>query len=156
MEEMLISRNGFEKLKNELKRIEQEIRDTQIKMGESAKNDNDLRENPEYMELRVKLMYTLPTEKNRIKEKLDNCKIIEDTEEYIKFDGTIIPGAIVEVDFNGEKEKYKILGEDEGILHDEEVLSCNAPIAKALIGKKLNDEFNFNGFKIVILSVNKI
>ena len=51
-----MSENNYEKLCEEYHSMDQKITDTQRKMGESAKRDNDLRENPEFMELRVKAM----------------------------------------------------------------------------------------------------
>ena len=152
----LISRVGYERLKKELKKIDKEMVNTQIAMGESAKKDNDLRENPEYMDLRVKLMYTLPKEKEKILSRLENAIIIEETSEFKNFDGKIIPGTIVEVIFDDVNETYKILGDDEATFYDDEyILSCNAPIAKSLLGKKNGDEIEFNNFKIAILSVKR-
>ena len=56
-----VSRKGLsslikmkETLKNELYRATKE-------MGESVKRDNDLRENPEYMQLQTKISYELPS-----------------------------------------------------------------------------------------------
>ena len=153
----LISRVGYERLKKELKKIDKEMVNTQIAIGESAKKDNDLRENPEYMDLRVKLMYTLPKEKEKILSRLENAIIIEETSEFKNFDGKIIPGTIVEVIFDDVNETYKILGDDEATFYDDEyILSCNAPIAKSLLGKKNGDEIEFNNFKIAILSVKRI
>lgn len=153
----LISRVGYERLKKELKKIDKEMVNTQIAMGESAKKDNDLRENPEYMDLRVKLMYTLPKEKEKILSRLENAIIIEETSEFKNFDGKIIPGTIVEVIFDNVNETYKILGDDEATFYDDEyILSCNAPIAKSLLGKKNGDKIEFNNFKIAILSVKRI
>ena len=42
----LISKKGYEKLCEEYQLMDQKIIDAQRKMGESAKRDNDLRENP--------------------------------------------------------------------------------------------------------------
>ena len=70
----LISKKGYKKLCEELKNVDSEIIETQREMGESAKRDNDLRENPEYMELRVKAMYTLPQKKQKLDERVKDCK----------------------------------------------------------------------------------
>lgn len=151
-----ISRKGHEKLYEKCQNIEKEIFKCQKGMGESAKRDNDLRENPEYMELRVKLMYVLPEQKRKVNERYDNAIIIEDTEEYKSFDGaTVIKGSKVEVLFDGEKETYTILGNSEGNL-DKNILSCNAPIAEILLGRRVGDIVNFNNVKVEILSVKKV
>ena len=104
----LISKKGYKKLCEELKNVDGEIIETQREMGESAKRDNDLRENPEYMELRVKAMYTLPQKKQKLYERVKDCKIIEETNEYKNFDGNVIVGSKVKVICDGEEETYII------------------------------------------------
>ena len=124
-------------------------------MGKSAKRDNDLRENPEYMSLRVKLMYELPQKKKRLYESCKNSIIIEDMEEYKNFDGTtVIIGSEVQLLIDGEEECYKILGNCEGGL--EETISCVAPLAQAILNKRVGDKIKFRDMQICILAVKRI
>ena len=151
-----ISREGYEQLYQEYLEIDKKIQDTIRKMGESAKRDNDLRENPEYMELRVQAMYTLPKQKEELFNRYQNAIIIEETEEYKNFDGnTVIMGTKVKFTIDGEEEEYKILGNKEGNM-DLSILSCDAPIAKAVMQKHLKEKVQFNGMEISILSIEKI
>lgn len=152
----LISKKGYEKLCEEYQSIDQKIVDTQRKMGESAKKDNDLRENPEFMELRVKAMYTLPAEKEKLYEKMHNCEIIEECEFFKLFDSSkVIPGSKVVYDIDGKTETLTILGDNESDL-DNDIISAAAPMAKALINKHINETIDFNGMKIIIKSIERI
>ncbi len=151
----LISKKGYKKLCEELKNVDGEIIETQREMGESAKRDNDLRENPEYMELRVKAMYTLPQKKQKLDERVKDCKIIEETNEYKNFDGNVIVGSKVKVICDGEEETYIILGDNEGNL-DNNIISCKAPFAQALLGKHIKEIVNFNGMIIQIEEITRI
>lgn len=151
-----ISRKGHEELYQRYLEIDKQIQDTMRKMGESAKRDNDLRENPEYMELRVQAMYTLPQHKENLFTRYQNAVIIEETEEYKNFDGnTVIMGTKVKLLIDGEEEEYEILGNKEGNLKLS-ILSCEAPIAKAVIQKHLKETIQFNGMEISILAIEKI
>lgn len=151
----LISKKGYKKLCEELKNVDSEIIETQKEMGESAKRDNDLRENSEYMELRVKAMYILPKKKHKLYERSKKCKIIEETTEYRNFDGNVIVGSKVKIICDGEEEIYIILGDNEGDL-DNNILSCKAPFAQALLGKHIKDIVKFNGMIIQIEEITRI
>lgn len=152
----LISKKGYEKLCEEYQLIDQKIIDAQKEMGESAKRDNDLRENPEFMELRVKVMYTLPAEKKELYKRIHDCTIIEESEFFKTFDGSkVIPGSKVVCDIDGETEILTILGDRESDL-DNDIMSSAAPMAKALIGKHINELIEFNGMEIIIKSIERI
>lgn len=152
----LISRKGYEKLCEEYQLIKQKIIETQRKMGESAKMDNDLRENPEFMELRIKAMYTLPSEKEKIYKRMHDCIIIEECEFFKSFNGSkVIPGSKVVYDIDGETETLTILGDNESDLHNN-TISASTPMAKVLIDKHINELIDFNGKTIIIKSIEKI
>ncbi len=152
----LISKKGYEKLCEEYQLMDQKIIGTQRKMGESAKRDNDLRENPEFMELRVKAMYTLPAEKEKLYKRMHDCMIIEESEFFKKFDGSkVIPGSKVVYEIDGETETLTILGDNESDLNNG-IISAATPMAKALINKHINELIEFNGMKITIKSIEKI
>ncbi|MCX8074272.1 MAG: GreA/GreB family elongation factor [Clostridia bacterium] len=156
MKKYYITRNGKEKLHKEYLNIDEEITKTNLKMGESVKMDNDLRENPDFMALRVKSMYELPKKKQDLWEKYNNCIVIEEMPEYINFDGeTVIMGSRIKINFEGDIVEYDILGSGEGDI-DNNILSCDAPIPQVLIGKKVNETVDFNGCKITIIEVTRI
>lgn len=156
MKNELISRAGLVKLKAEFEAIDAEIQKTLNEMGESAKRDNDLRENPEFMELRVKAMHTLPAQKEKLYWKIKEAVIIEETHEYQEFDGTtVIVGAIVTFIMDGVEKKFTILGSTEGDLKSC-ILACDAPLAQTMLGKHVGDTFSFNSRAIVIKKIEKI
>lgn len=152
----LISKKGYEKLCEEYQLMDKKIIDTQRKMGESVKRDNDLRENPEFMELRVQAMYTLPAEKEKLYKRMHNCMIIEECDFFKSFDGSkVIPGSKVVYDIDGETETLIILGDNESDL-DNDIISAATPMAKALINRHINETIDFNDMKIIIKSIEKI
>lgn len=152
----LITKKGFEQLKEDVRNVEEEILDVQREMGESVKRDNDLRENSEYMDLRVKAMYSLPAKKEELLNRLKSCIIIEDTAQYQSFDGKkVIVGSKVTYEFDGEEETLSIVGDREGNI-DEGLISCKARFAKALISKHIGEKFKFNDSTIVVKEIKRI
>lgn len=82
--------------------------------------------------------------------------IIEETEEYMNWDVTTVSRKCeVDLEIEGEVEKYTILGHGEANVLDN-VLSCEAPIAIKLLGKKVGDVVYFNGMKIVLKGISKV
>lgn len=151
-----ISKKGYEIKYNEFLNVDNEIIETNREMGESAKRDNDLRENQEFMQLRVKAMYELPQKKERLRLCCENAIIIEDMDEFKNFDGSkVIIGSTVKLDFEGDICEYTILGSEEGDI-DNGILSCEAPIAQSILGKRKGEEIEFNGCKIVIKEIMKL
>ncbi len=151
----LISKKGYKNLEKSLSEIDDEIIKTQRKMGESVKKDNDLRENPEFMDLRVKAMYTLPSEKENVIKMINNAIIIEDTAEFKNAENTAVYiGSTVKIDFDGEVEEFTILGSNEGDLTNN-ILSCDSPLAQKLINRKIGEEFYFRNMKIKILEITR-
>ena len=74
-------------------------------------------------------------------------------DEFKNFNGTkVIIGSTVKLDFEGDICEYTILGSEEGDI-DNGILSCEAPIAQAILGKQSGEEVEFNGCKIVIKEI---
>lgn len=151
------TREGYELLLNEYHDIDNKIVDTTLSMGKSDEMDSDLRENPEFMELRVKAMYSLPALKKQLYQDIQDAVIIEDTLEYQNWDGTTVSRKCeVTIDFDGEgDEEFTILGYNEGNIRENK-LSCNSPLASALYGHKVGDIVTFNNSKIVINNIKRI
>lgn len=129
-------------------------------MGESIALDNDLRENPEFMQLRTEVNYVLPRKLEEINGIIKSCKIIEETREYVeaKFDKAQL-GAKVTVQYDdGTVIPFTILGYDEGDL-DTNTISYLSPIARGLFGKRAGDRIEIKTpdgiIKVEILSVEK-
>ena len=150
-----ITKKGYENLYKEYKNVDMEIKQILKEIGESVKRDNDLRENSEFMQLRVKAMYELPAKKKEIWNQYKKAIIIEEQNKYINFDNkTVILGSVVTMNFSGDIYKYTILGTNEGNIENN-ILSCEAPISKAILGKKIGDKILFRNETIEILNVEK-
>lgn len=155
MSRFYISRKGEQALLEEYYGIDDEIKKTTRAMGVSDSMDSDLRENAEFMELRVKAMYTLPNRKRSLYEKLKSRVIIEDMEEYKNFDGkTVIMGSVVTLQIDGDIETYTILGTDEGDIN-KDILAENAALTQAIMSHKVGDTIPFNDMEIKILDIRK-
>ena len=156
IEKYYVTREGYEKLLEEYYNIDKLYTETTKAMGKSDEMDSDLRENPEYMELRVKAMYAIPRKKKELFEQLNNSVIIEDTEEFKNWDKeTVITKCRVSLVIDGEIEIYDILGANESNF-DQNILSCEAPLVKALLGHKKGDMIIFNDIKIKIQNIEEI
>lgn len=156
----LVSKKGYEALIRERNEVVKELEKQQKIMGWHADLDKDLRENPGFMQTRVKLTYELPYRLREVDEVIKNCGIIEDTEEYKNFDFKIVQvGARVALRLeNGETVVYTILGYNESDM-EKNIISYLAPFAKILLEKSLNDEiildFNHGVKKAKIISIEK-
>lgn len=151
-----VSKQGKKKIETQIENIDSEILETYKMMGESTKIDNDLRENPEYNELQTKVSYNLPYEKQKLKEILLNCLIIEEQDFYKNFDGnTVVINSKVTLLYNEEKEEYTIVGYgQEDPLNN--IISYNCDFAINLLNKKTGDEFKYKNSNIKILNVELI
>jgi transcription elongation factor GreA len=128
---------GAEALKAELHRLKSIDRPQIIQAIAEARAHGDLKENAEYHAAREQQGFT----EARIKElesKLSLAKIIDISK--IPNNGKVIFGATVKVcQLSSEMElTYQIVGEDEADLKLNK-LSYNSPLARALIGKELDD-----------------
>lgn len=156
MDKFYITKDGFKKLYEEYLNVDNEILEVNKKIGESVKRDNDLRENPEFMQLRVKAMYELPAKKKSLWEKYNSAIVIEETDEYLHSDGKkVVRGCYVKIDIDQEEIcEYQIKGSDEGDLR-KNILSCDAPMAQALLGHSTGEVIDFNGLQVKILEIRK-
>ncbi|MCU4136848.1 transcription elongation factor GreA [Buchnera aphidicola (Sitobion miscanthi)] len=128
---------GAEKLRQELKKLKTIKRPRIITAIAEAREHGDLKENAEYHSAREEQSFC----EGRIKEielKLSNSQIIDITK--ISNNGRVIFGSTVSIlnMKNNEKFTYQIVGDDESDFK-KYLISINSPIARGLIGKKIND-----------------
>ena len=147
MERFVMTINGQLALREELRTLKSEDRPTIIKAIATARDFGDLKENAEYHAAKEKQSFVEGRIKN-IESKLSNAEIIDVT--TLNISGKVVFGSTVSLlnlDDN-LKVTYKIVGEDESNI-DEGLLSYKAPLAKAMIGKNIDDfiEFNMQDFK---------
>jgi len=125
-------------LKEELQRLKAIERPAVIQAIAEARAQGDLSENAEYEAAREHQSFI----EGRIAElesKLANAQIIDPTE--LDTDGRIVFGATVEIEDveSGEVSVYQIVGDDEADIKSGKI-SVSSPIARALIGKHVDDE----------------
>ena len=133
---------GAEKLRQELNQLKTVERPRIIEAIATAREHGDLKENAEYHAAREQQSFN----EGRIQElegKLSNVQIIDVTK--LPKTGKVVFGTTVHLlHIETEQETvYKIVGEDEADLKHNRI-SYSSPIARALIGKQVDDEVEVN------------
>ncbi|PPI87926.1 transcription elongation factor GreA [Candidatus Pantoea edessiphila] len=137
MNQIPMTLNGVEKLREELNKLKTIKRPRIIASIAEAREYGDLKENAEYHAAREEQEFC----ESRIKEiqiKLSNAQVIDITQ--LPKTGRVIFGATVSV-LNlstDEKFTYKIVGDDEADFK-KNLISINSPMARGLISKKSNE-----------------
>jgi transcription elongation factor GreA len=138
MNKVPLTKEGAEKLREELSQLKSVERPKVIAAIAEAREHGDLKENAEYHAAREQQGFI----EGRIQEiegKLSNAQIIDVT--TLNAGGKIVFGTTVDLlDIDSDDEvTYKIVGDDEADIKSG-LISVNAPIARALIGKLEGDE----------------
>lgn len=128
---------GAEKLREELDYLKTELRPQIIEAIADAREHGDLKENAEYHAAREQQGFC----EGRIQEieaKLSNAQVIDVTK--MSNNGRVIFGATVTLLKSETEEEvvYRIVGDDEADIK-QNLISVNSPIARALIGKEVDD-----------------
>ncbi|MCF3096411.1 transcription elongation factor GreA [Aeromonas australiensis] len=128
---------GAEKLRAELDYLKTELRPQIIEAIADAREHGDLKENAEYHAAREQQGFC----EGRIQEieaKLSNAQVIDVTK--MTNNGRVIFGATVTLLKSETEEEvvYRIVGDDEADIK-QNLISVNSPIARALIGKEVDD-----------------
>ena len=137
MQKIPMTKAGEAKLRAELLHLTGTERPRIIQAIAEAREHGDLKENAEYHAAREQQSFA----EGRIIEienKLGNCQIIDIT--AIEPTGKVLFGTTVDI-FNTDTENsvcYQIVGDDEADVKGGKI-SVNSPIAKALIGKEIDD-----------------
>jgi|TARA_Y100000588_G_scaffold316323_1_gene344860 transcription elongation factor GreA len=137
MNQIPMTERGAEQLRQELKRLKTEDRPRIVEAIADAREHGDLKENAEYHAAREQQGFC----EGRIQEiesKLSNAQIIDVTK--VPNNGKVIFGSTVTV-YNtktDEEVTYQIVGDDEADIKSN-LISVSSPIARALIGKEIDD-----------------
>lgn len=128
---------GAQKLREELEELKTVVRPRIIAAIAEARAHGDLKENAEYHAAREQQSFA----EGRIAEiegKLSNAQIIDVTK--LDTNGKVVFGATVEIEDldSGNQVTYQIVGEDEADIKSGRI-SVGSPIARALIGKEVED-----------------
>ena len=137
MDKTPMTAKGAEKLRVELTELKSVARPRVIQAIAEAREHGDLKENAEYHAAREQQSFI----EGRIQEiegKLSNAQIIDPTK--LNTQGKVVFGATVELlDLDNDKAvTYQIVGEDEAEIKQGKI-SISSPIARALIGKEVDD-----------------
>ena len=133
-----ITKKGAEQLKAELKRLKNIERPKIIEAVAEAREHGDLKENAEYHAAREQQSFN----EGRISElegMLGNAEIIDVTSlnvgDKVVFGATVV----LEEEDSGDTVTYQIVGDAEANIDDGKI-SISSPIARALVGKSVDDE----------------
>ena len=148
-----MTRDAFNKLKEELERLEGPGRKAVIDAIATARAHGDLSENAEYHAAREQ-QGMQEARARQVRQMLENAEIVEVTD-----DGVVKPGKLVTIKMAGddEPETYLLgLREEKGGDHD--VLTPESPLGRSLLGRsageKVKTEVPRGELEIEIVSVH--
>lgn len=136
MDKLPMTKGGYEKLQDELKKLKSEERPAVVKALEEARAHGDLSENAEYHAAKERQAF-IEGRVAELEDKISRAEVID----VKKMKGKIIRfGATVTVadEDTDEEATYQIVGADEGDIKNGK-LSLTSPMARALIGKEPGD-----------------
>jgi transcription elongation factor GreA len=133
---ILLTKEGFKKLKEELKKREGEVRSKLQDTLNQMRNQGDLKENDGYS-IAVEDFQNNEEKINEIKKTLEKAEIVSK-----KSSTTIDIGSKVTVLCEGEKAKtFNIVGEDEANPLEAKI-SYKSPLGSSLMGKKKGNKIS--------------
>ena len=132
-----MTRTGFERMEEELKRLKGVDRPAVIRAIEEARAHGDLSENAEYHAAKEQQSF-IEGRVIELTSKVSRAQIIDTSAmsgKTVKFGATV---TVMDDDDESEL-KFQIVGEDEANIKENR-LSVGSPLARALIGKQVGDE----------------
>jgi transcription elongation factor GreA len=136
MNKIPMTEEGFDRLKDELKRLKSVERPATIRAIAEARSHGDLSENGEYLAARERQSF-LEGRVIELEDKIARAEVID----VSKLSGSVIKfGAKVTLadEETDEEQTFQIVGEDEADIKSGR-LSVTSPLARALIGKGIGD-----------------
>lgn len=137
MSSVPVTAKGAEKIRKQLSKLKSEDRPRITAAIAEARAHGDLSENAEYHAAREQQSF-IEGRINTLESILAEAQIIDVAN--IKADGRVVFGAtvkLINLD-NDEEVTYQIVGEEEAEIN-EGLISITSPIARALIGKEIDD-----------------
>lgn len=136
-----VTRKGLGLLVQKQKDLVKDLEKSTRAMGHSASLDNDLRENPEFMQLRTKVTYELPSKIVELENVMRQARIINDSEHIQNHDfHEVLPGVEVELKSeDGELRVHSILGYLESD-PKKGIVSYLSPVGEKLLHKAVGDD----------------
>lgn len=137
MEQVPITKEGYEALKKELAYLKKVERPKNIKAIEEARGHGDLTENAEFEAAKDRQAF-IDARLSDLEYKLSRADIIDSR--TLPNDRAVFASSVVlENTDTGEDVKYQLVGPDEANI-DKGRISVHSPLGKAIIGKKPGDE----------------
>ena len=131
----VMTRATWERQRKELERLERELRTTIPASIQKARELGDLRENAEYHSAKLK-QANVSRIVASLQKRLTRARFVDDVEHR---DGTVGLGTEVVLESDTDVVTYWILGEEEHH-HGAHVVSFQAPVGRALMGRSIGDE----------------
>ena len=130
------TQEGHDQLQEELDQLKSVERPEIIKAIAEARDHGDLKENAEYHAAREKQGH-IEARITDLEDKLSRAQIIDNSKQDVD---TVKFGAWVTLidEDTGEEKKYRIVGDLEANINENK-LSISSPLARAILGKKLDD-----------------
>jgi len=132
-----MSRNGYEKLEEELRKLKGEERPQNVRDIEVAREHGDISENAEFHAAKERQSH-IDGRIRLVEDRLARAQIIElsggEAPREIRFGVTAV---LLDTE-SDEEVTYTLVGEDESDI-SEGKLSISSPIARALLGKRVDD-----------------
>ena len=138
VQRVLITPDGWKKLRDELHRLKTVERQEVIRLIEYARSLGDLSENAEYETAKQKQSF-IEGRIQEVEDRLGRAEVIDP--EKITARDRVVFGLTVTVEDidSGDIKKYKLVGEDESE-PENGFISVTSPVGSALIGKRVDDE----------------
>ena len=137
MDRIPITRNGFETLQKELRRLKTEERPAVIKAIEEARSHGDLSENAEYDAAKERQAF-IEARVNELSFKLNNADVI-DPDALPKDRAVFASRVLLENIDTGEDVEYQLVGPEESDINQGRI-SIASPLGRAIVGRKPGDE----------------
>ncbi len=137
MDRFPITREGYNRLRAELQRLEQEERPQVIEAIVEARSHGDISENAEYEAAKEK-QALVEGKINDLHHKLSQCEVVEIQGGAVE---RVIFGTTVDIEDldTGKEVRYRLVGPYEADLA-QGTISVVSPMGRALIGKEAGDE----------------
>ncbi|WEM42410.1 transcription elongation factor GreB [Photobacterium sp. DA100] len=140
MKTNLITREGYDKLKQELDFLWKEERPEVTKKVTWAASLGDRSENADY-QYNKKRLREIDRRVRYLRKRLEQVQVVDYSPQQ---DGKIFFGAWVEIENDeGETKAFRIVGPDE-IYGRNDYISIDSPMARALLKKEVDDEVEVN------------
>ena len=137
MSEVYLSRDGYAKLKEELRELKETERPTVRQALQRAREFGDLSENAEYAAAKERLMF-LEQRINKLEDTLSRTTLLEN--EAIPEDKVYIGATVELVDLKRDRELTYMLVAPEEADFDTGKISTTSPIGKGLLGHSEGEE----------------